>query len=111
MGTPAPKVAQTTKLGMAFESELGAQPPLGFFDPLGLLNDADQERFDRLRYVEVKHGRISMLAFLGNIITRAGIHLPGDIDKSGTSFDSIPDGYAAFGAISPAGLWQIVLFV
>ena len=34
---------------------------LGFFDPLGLLADADQERFDRLRYVELKHGRISQL--------------------------------------------------
>jgi hypothetical protein len=30
---------------------------LGFFDPMGLLEDAPQERFDRLRYVEVKHGR------------------------------------------------------
>eukprot|EP00549_Striatella_unipunctata_P010065 CAMPEP_0118705590 /NCGR_PEP_ID=MMETSP0800-20121206/19951_1 /TAXON_ID=210618 ORGANISM="Striatella unipunctata, Strain CCMP2910" /NCGR_SAMPLE_ID=MMETSP0800 /ASSEMBLY_ACC=CAM_ASM_000638 /LENGTH=75 /DNA_ID=CAMNT_0006607759 /DNA_START=16 /DNA_END=240 /DNA_ORIENTATION=- len=46
---------------MAFESELGAQPPLGFFDPLGLLAEADQATFDRLRYVEIKHGRISML--------------------------------------------------
>merc|ERR1739838_1232910 len=68
---------------MAFESELGVQPPLGFFDPLGLLNDADQERFDRLRYVEIKHGRISMLAFLGNIVTRAGVKLPGNIDLDG----------------------------
>merc|ERR1712127_933403 len=68
---------------MAFESELGVQPPLGFFDPLGMLNDADQERFDRLRYVEVKHGRICQLAFLGQITTRFGIHLPGDIDYSG----------------------------
>merc|ERR1719484_205060 len=75
---------------MAFESELGAQPPLGFFDPLGLLDDGDQERFDRLRYVELKHGRISQLAFLGNIITRAGVHLGGDIDYSGDSFDSFP---------------------
>ena len=50
---------------MGFESEIGAQAPLGFWDPLGLLKDADQERFDRLRYVETKHGRISMLAFLG----------------------------------------------
>merc|ERR1712037_418315 len=87
--------ARSTSLQMAFESELGVQPPLGFFDPLGMLNDADQERFDRLRYVELKHGRISQLAFLGNIITRAGVHLPGDIDKSGTSFDSIGDGWAA----------------
>jgi len=46
----------------SFSDALGAQPPLGFFDPLGLLTDADQDRFDRLRYVEVKHGRISMVS-------------------------------------------------
>ena len=57
---PAQQGASSTAL-KAFESELGAQPPLGFFDPLGLLEDADQERFDRLRYVEVKHGRICQL--------------------------------------------------
>jgi len=98
----------------AFESELGVQPPLGFFDPLGLLDDADQERFDRLRYVEIKHGRIAMLAFLGNIITRAGVHLPGPIDLAGTSFDSFPNGWAAINgpdAISGSGLGQIVFFV
>ena len=105
------QVAQTSTALNAFESELGVQPPLGFFDPLGLLDDADQERFDRLRYVEVKHGRIAQLAFLGNIITRAGVHLPGDIDYSGTSFDSIPNGWAAVNAIPQAGLLQIVAFV
>jgi len=105
------KVAQTSTALNAFESELGVQPPLGFFDPLGLLDDADQERFDRLRYVEIKHGRIAQLAFLGNIITRAGVHLPGDIDYSGTAFDSIPNGWAAVGAIPQAGLLQIVGFV
>ncbi len=84
------KVAQTSTALNVFEGELGVQPPLGFFDPLGLLDDADQERFDRLRYVEHKHGRICQLAFLGNIITRSGVYLPGDIKYSGTSFDSIP---------------------
>ena len=105
------KVAQTSTALNAFESELGAQPPLGFFDPLGLLNDADQERFDRLRYVELKHGRISQLAFLGQIVTRAGITLPGNIDTAGTSFESIPNGWAALSAIPAAGLTQIILFV
>ena len=105
------KVAQSTTSLNAFEGELGVQPPLGFFDPLGLLDDADQERFDRLRYVEVKHGRIAQLAFLGNIITRAGVYLPGDIDTAGTSFDSIPNGWAAVDAIPQAGLLQIVAFV
>jgi len=105
------KVAKTSTSLNAFEDELGVQPPLGFFDPLGLLTDADQDRFDRLRYVELKHGRISQLAFLGQIVTRYGVHLPGNIDKSGTSFDSIPDGWAAVDAISSSGLAQIVAFV
>lgn len=30
--------------GGNFESALGAQPPLGFYDPAGLLKNADQER-------------------------------------------------------------------
>ena len=112
---PASKVARTSvATNMAFENELGVQPPLGFFDPLGLLADADQEKFDRLRYVEVKHGRICQLAFLGQIVTRNGIHLSGDIDYSGHSFDSYPNGLAAvFGpdAIPQAGLLQIFAFV
>ena len=79
-----------------------------------MLDDADQERFDRLRYVEIKHGRISQLAFLGQITTRAGFHLPGDIDTAGNSFDSFPNGWAAINgpdAIPGAGLAQIVAFV
>ena len=90
--------AQTSQVSTslnAFEGELGSQAPLGFFDPLGLLDDADQDRFDRLRYVEIKHGRVCMLAFLGQIVTRNGIHLSGSIDQAGDSFDSFPDGFAA----------------
>merc|ERR1711935_1017054 len=99
----------------AFEDELGAQPPLGFFDPFGLLaGDVTQERFDRLRYVEIKHGRICQLAFLGQITTRAGIHLGGNIDYSGDSFDSFPNGVAALigpDSIPTAGLVQLISFV
>ena len=61
---------------MSFENEIGAQPPLGFWDPLGLLTNADQERFDRLRTVETKHGRIAQLAILGHLVTTAGYRLP-----------------------------------
>mmetsp|Transcript_19961 Transcript_19961/g.29236 ORF Transcript_19961/g.29236 Transcript_19961/m.29236 type:complete len:209 (-) Transcript_19961:78-704(-) len=108
------QVAKTSTSLNAFEDELGAQPPLGFFDPLGMLADADQERFDRLRYVELKHGRICQLAFLGQIVTRGGVHLSGSIDQAGHSFDSYPNGIAAlFGenAIPTAGLLQIIAFV
>merc|ERR1711957_81880 len=73
-----------------------------------------QERFDRLRYVEIKHGRISMLAFLGQIVTRGGLHLPGNIDYSGDSFDSFPNGIAALvgpDSIPTAGLVQLIALV
>ena len=101
----------STAVQMAFEDELGAQPPLGFFDPLRLVADGDQAKFDRLRYVELKHGRISMLAVAGYLTQEAGIRLPGDIDYHGTSFESIPNGFAALSAIPAAGLAQIVLFI
>ncbi|KAL7441838.1 hypothetical protein ACHAXH_005688 [Discostella pseudostelligera] len=110
---PAQSGKATTSLA-AFENELGAQAPLGFFDPLGMLDGADQERFDRLRYVEIKHGRIAQLAFLGQIVTRNGIHLSGNIDYAGDSFDSFPNGWAAISgpdAIPGAGLGQIVAFI
>jgi len=109
---PAQQKASSTSLS-AFEDAVGAQPPLGLFDPFGLISNGDQDRFDRLRYVEVKHGRISMLAFLGNIITRAGLHLPGNIDSNGDAFDSFGNGWAAVGAdgISRAGVYQILAFI
>merc|ERR1719201_701818 len=100
--------------GTEFASELGVQPPIGFWDPLGMLDGADQERFERLRFVEIKHGRVCMLAFLGQITTRAGIHLPGDIDLAGNSFDSFPNGWAAIwgdSAIPASGIIQIAILV
>mmetsp|Transcript_55708 Transcript_55708/g.118496 ORF Transcript_55708/g.118496 Transcript_55708/m.118496 type:complete len:240 (+) Transcript_55708:605-1324(+) len=66
---------------------------LGFFDPLGLLNDADQERFDRLRLVELKHGRISMLAVVGYLTTASGYRFP--------NFPAdVPAGFKAWGALA-----------
>uniref|UniRef100_A0A7S3NM50 Plastid light harvesting protein n=1 Tax=Aureoumbra lagunensis TaxID=44058 RepID=A0A7S3NM50_9STRA len=108
---PASVAQPRSTVVKAFESEIGAQVPLGFWDPLGLLADADQERFDRLRYVEIKHGRIAMLAVLGQITTKAGIFLPGTIDYAGTKFSDIPTGWAAVDKISSAGIAQIVAFV
>jgi hypothetical protein len=101
----------STGLDMAFENELGAQPPLGFFDPLGMLEAADAQRFERLRYVELKHGRISMLAVIGYLVTAAGVRLPGDIDFSGDKFADIPAGFAALTAMPEGGLAQIIAFI
>ena len=100
----------TSSLKMGFENEIGAQPPLGFWDPLGLLKEADQSRFDRLRYVETKHGRIAMLAILGHMVTTAGFRLPGEI-AFGVPFSSIKSGLAAFESIPAAGSAQIFFFI
>mmetsp|Transcript_24947 Transcript_24947/g.71263 ORF Transcript_24947/g.71263 Transcript_24947/m.71263 type:complete len:215 (+) Transcript_24947:44-688(+) len=108
---PAKQQSRASTGLRAFEDEIGAQPPLGFFDPLGLLADADEDRFNRLRYVEIKHGRVSMLAVLGHILTTGGLRLPGNIDFAGTSFASIPTGIAALSKVPAAGLLQIFLFI
>ena len=50
----------------AFENELGVQAPLGFWDPAGLSSDGDAKEFYRRRVVEIKHGRVSMLACTGS---------------------------------------------
>lgn len=76
---------------MDFSKEVGALPPLGLFDPLGLLTEGNQETFDDLREKEIKHGRVSMLAVVGYLVTAAGIRFPGAED--------IPDGLAAFGTL------------
>ena len=107
---PAGRVVSSSALKMGFENALGAQAPLGFWDPLGLLADADQARFDRLRYVEVKHGRIAMLAILGHIVTTAGVRLPGEI-AYGVPFASVKNGLAALETIPAAGIAQIIAFI
>jgi hypothetical protein len=75
------------------------------------LFEADVERFERLRYVEIKHGRISMLAVAGYLITAAGVRLPGDIDFAGDKFADIPAGFPALSAMPAAGLAQIIAFI
>jgi Chlorophyll A-B binding protein len=94
-----------------FDNEFGAQQPLGFFDPLNLVGSGDRATFDRLRYVELKHGRVCMLAVAGYLTTEAGFRLPGAIDRAGDTFASIPPGFAALDAMPQAGLLQIVAFI
>jgi len=67
-------------------------PQLGLYDPFGLLEGVPQEGFDTLRYIELKHGRVSMLAVVGYLTTAAGIRFPGAGD--------VPDGVKAFAALA-----------
>ena len=83
------------------QQEIGAQPPLGYFDPLGLLKNADEARFNQFRKAELKHGRIAMLAIVGHLVTTEGWRCNGDI-AFGVPFSSVKNGLAAFDTI-PAG--------
>ena len=107
---PMARVARSSAIKMSFESEIGAQPPLGFWDPLGLLNDADEARFARLREVETKHGRISMLAILGHLVTTAGVRLPADLTP-GYDLSSTPTGLAALSALPAEAIFGTLLVV
>jgi Chlorophyll A-B binding protein len=98
------------KAAASFEDALGAQAPLGFWDPLDLLKDADEARFARLRYVENKHGRISMLAIVGHLFTAAGVRLGGDI-APGIHYADMKAGLAALDTIPAGGSTQILLFI
>lgn len=87
--------------------EIGVQPPLGYFDPLGFLAAGDQQTFDRLRKAEIKHGRIAMLAIVGHMVTTAGWRCAGDI-AYGIPFSSVKNGLAAFNTI-PAGKSKVYI--
>eukprot|EP00523_Entomoneis_sp_CCMP467_P009464 CAMPEP_0168734108 /NCGR_PEP_ID=MMETSP0724-20121128/8640_1 /TAXON_ID=265536 /ORGANISM="Amphiprora sp., Strain CCMP467" /LENGTH=197 /DNA_ID=CAMNT_0008781195 /DNA_START=13 /DNA_END=606 /DNA_ORIENTATION=+ len=103
------KAASSTALN-AFEKEIGSQAPLGFWDPMGLVADGDQETFDRLRYTEVKHGRIAMIAVVGYLTCASGARFPGML-SSDVAFADVPNGFAAFNAMPKAGVAQILAFI
>jgi len=94
----------------AFESELGVQAPVGFWDPLGLSADGDADVFKRRRAAEIKHGRVSMLACIGYIVPEY-FKWPGYVSPSlGLKFTDVPHGLAALSKIPLEGLLQIGLF-
>lgn len=67
----APAKSAASLEASRFADELGVQKPLGFFDPLGVMGDeVSDEKFAWFRQVEITHGRVAMLAFLGQIVTR-----------------------------------------
>jgi hypothetical protein len=101
---PAQQAGRSTQLAgavgkAAFGSEIGAQVPLGFWDPMGIVEDGDAENFARLRWVELKHGRVAMLAVVGYLTTYAGVRFPGAED--------IPSGFAALENV-PGMVWAQV---
>mmetsp|Transcript_139596 Transcript_139596/g.197662 ORF Transcript_139596/g.197662 Transcript_139596/m.197662 type:complete len:435 (-) Transcript_139596:67-1371(-) len=95
----------------AFEGELGVQAPVGFWDPLGLSADGDVDTFKRRRAVELKHGRICMLACVGYIVPEY-FRWPGYLSpEKGIKFADMPHGIAAISKVPLEGWVQIALFL
>merc|ERR1712137_101938 len=55
------------------EGDIGVLPPLGVYDPLGLIETRDMARYE---VMEIKHGRAAMLGFLHVIAIEAGARIP-----------------------------------
>merc|ERR1712130_647412 len=112
---PAKNAARSTALNGDARSPdgLGVDPgPLDLFDPLGFVEDTDS--FPRRRAVEIKHGRICMMAFVGMAVQELGVTFPGSLDLAGDYpfADVLKDGmgFPALGNIPTFGLVQIALF-
>eukprot|EP00326_Haptolina_ericina_P009293 CAMPEP_0181225402 /NCGR_PEP_ID=MMETSP1096-20121128/31669_1 /TAXON_ID=156174 ORGANISM="Chrysochromulina ericina, Strain CCMP281" /NCGR_SAMPLE_ID=MMETSP1096 /ASSEMBLY_ACC=CAM_ASM_000453 /LENGTH=270 /DNA_ID=CAMNT_0023318605 /DNA_START=45 /DNA_END=857 /DNA_ORIENTATION=- len=92
--------------------EIGVLPPIGRWDPLKI-REQGPERYRRFVEMEIKHGRLSMAAFLGVITTYSGLRFPGYLSLAEEiKFSDIPGGAISSWAALPTSAWiQIVLFI
>eukprot|EP00957_Ditylum_brightwellii_P072158 5484478-Ditylum_brightwellii.AAC.1 len=56
---PSSVKTSSTSLNAAAKDLVGALPPVGFFDPLGFTDKADENTLKRYREAELTHGRVS----------------------------------------------------
>jgi hypothetical protein len=103
---PAAKQASSSTALNMFENEIGVIAPTGYFDPFKLATS--QDKFDRYRAVELKHGRVAQLAVLGYVFQEV-YRFPGDL-AFGLPFSDIPNGLDAVAAVPAAG-WAQILFL
>mmetsp|Transcript_39833 Transcript_39833/g.103100 ORF Transcript_39833/g.103100 Transcript_39833/m.103100 type:complete len:241 (-) Transcript_39833:202-924(-) len=81
-------------------AQVGAMPPLGFFDPAGFCKKGDEKGFRNFRTAEIKHGRVAMMAALGAVVQHF-VKFPG--------FQDVPSGLGAVSA-PPGSYGFIALF-
>jgi light-harvesting complex I chlorophyll a/b binding protein 1 len=99
---PAMKPLSSVKSVQMFsEGDIGVLPPLGVYDPLGLIGTRNMARYE---VMEIKHGRAAMLGFLHVILIEAGLRFP-TADCS-----AAPAGlFASLDAMPTAGWLQIMV--
>merc|ERR1712063_140925 len=104
----ASKAVRTSAPQMFSEGDIGVLPPLGVYDPLGLIETRNMARYE---VMEIKHGRAAMLGFVHVILIHAGARFPGYLSPSaGLKFEDVPAGcFASLEALPTAGWLQIML--
>lgn len=113
---PAKSASKNSALeALAPKDEIGAMPPLGFFDPLNFCKNgpygSETENFYHYRGVEVKHGRIAMAATLG-ILTQQNYHFEGFLSPSqNLRFEDVPNGLGALKAVPLEGWVQMAVLI
>uniref|UniRef100_A0A7R9Z394 Uncharacterized protein n=1 Tax=Pseudictyota dubia TaxID=2749911 RepID=A0A7R9Z394_9STRA len=100
---------------MAFNAkeEIGVLPPVGYLDPLGLIENgpygSPEDNFKHYRGVEVKHGRTAMIACVGQLVQQT-MRFDGFISPSqNLKFEDIPNGLGALKAVPIEGWAQIAI--
>merc|ERR1719238_2373757 len=94
-------------ISMFEEGDIGVLPPLGVYDPLGLIERRDMRRYE---IMEIKHGRAAMLGFLHVIHIESGVRFPGYLSGSAElKFTDVPAGcIASLEGIPTLGWLQIM---
>merc|ERR1719409_794548 len=111
-GASSVKMAVEDLVGGINDPIFGGTPEGKIFDPLGL--GQDEESLYRRRVVEIKHGRICMVAFLGMTVGPNDLIAPSHALLSTSQdlhFDDIPGGIAAIPVVPAAGWFQIIALV
>jgi hypothetical protein len=81
------------RYGYDGEGVIGVIPPLGVWDPLGIMGTEQQRQWEE---AEIKHGRFAMLATLHVLVVKSGARFPGYLSDGSFGgepvlFTDVPD--------------------
>merc|ERR1719161_2874854 len=103
----ASTVSRASAPAMFATGDIGVTPPLGVYDPLGLIGSKDMRRYE---IMEIKHGRAAMFGFLHVLLIHAGVRFPGYLSiEQDLKFADMPVGcFESLEATPTLGWLQIM---
>tara|TARA_B110001452_G_scaffold156270_1_gene130116 strand:- start:435 stop:1127 length:693 start_codon:yes stop_codon:yes gene_type:complete len=115
----APRTSALSRSGLVMQTKeelaTALNPAIGYWDPLGLgtadfWSVGNEATLGFLRQAEIKHGRVSMAAFVGFIVQSNGIHWPAGFTPTWT-YDASLSPPEQWDALPFEGKCQIIAFV